>query len=126
MPRCCGAHPSGSVSSRSHRFALATLGDLLYTYDLNGNRTSGWFVAYGYNAASQVTSLSYVLGQTTVGELDKCPTNNPECWDLPGSEPDVREAFDKLPRRFPGIYGLDGTSNSIPSQSALGCFFSEV
>jgi hypothetical protein len=46
---------------------------------------------------------------------DKCPTDTPTCRQLPGNEPDIRKAWDNLPKGD-RIYGWDGTSNAIPAE----------
>jgi RHS repeat-associated protein len=46
---------------------------------------------------------------------DRCPRDEPQCRPLPGNEGDVRRAWNALPRGI-RIYGLDGTSNSIPGE----------
>jgi RHS repeat-associated protein len=57
---------------------------------------------------------TYLLLEKRPNELDdKNPKDQPDCKDLPGSECDVRNAFNNLPRFQP--YGLGGTSNSIPA-----------
>jgi hypothetical protein len=46
---------------------------------------------------------------------DKCPKDKPNCSNLPGSEPDVRRAFNSLPKDM-GTYGPAGTSNTVAAE----------